>query len=108
MVTSGELRRVLDPVFEAMLDERELASLRLHVTRLFLDGTERPLRPDEQLEDGDVRVHWEVLSEKGASRALQSGADLSDFALAAQSDLQDFIAESSFGWGQLRGPRSSG
>lgn len=106
MITDAELRQALSPVFEEMLNERELASLRVSFTRLFIDGAERPLRSGERLEDGDVRVHWEILGEEGSARGLQRGVNLADFVLAVRSDLQDFIAESSFGWGQLRGPRS--
>ncbi|NRG42599.1 hypothetical protein HRK28_16930 [Rathayibacter sp. VKM Ac-2835] len=107
MVTDAALRQALSPVFGKMLTERECASLRVSFTRLFIDGSERPLHADERLDDGDVRVHWQILGESGSARALQPGTDLADFALAVQSDLQDFIAESSFGWGLLRGPRSS-
>jgi hypothetical protein len=106
VITDAELREALSPVFEEMLSERELASLRLSVMRLFIDGTERPLNGGESLDDGDVRIHWEILGERGSARGLQRGVDPADFALAVRSDLQDFIAESSFGWGQLRGPRS--
>ncbi|ROQ05567.1 hypothetical protein EDF54_2187 [Rathayibacter sp. PhB93] len=105
MITDAELREALSPVFEEMLSEHEFASLRLFFTRLFIDGTERPLNGGERLDDGDVRVHWEILGEEGWARGLQQGVDLAEFALAVRSDLQDFIAESSFGWGQLRGPR---
>jgi hypothetical protein len=106
VITDAELRQTLSPVFEEMLSERELSSLRLSFTRLFIDGRERSVRDGERLDDGDVRVHWEILGEAGSARGLQRGVDLAEFALAVQSDLQDFIAESSFGWGQLRGPRS--
>lgn len=103
----ADLRRAMSIVFEEMLNGPELASLRVYFTRLFIDGSERPLRVGERLDDGDVRVHWEILGEEGSARGLQRGADLANFALAVQSDLQEFIAESSFGWGQLRGPHSS-
>jgi hypothetical protein len=65
VITDAELRQALNPVFEEMLSERELSSLRLSFTRLFIDGTERPLSGGERLEDGDVRVHWEILGEEG-------------------------------------------
>ena len=92
MITDAELRQALSPVFEEMLTERELASLRLSFTLLFIDGTERPFSGGERLDDGDLRVHWEILGEEGSARGLQRGVDLAEFASAVQSDLQDFIA----------------
>ncbi|NQX06927.1 hypothetical protein HQQ82_19335 [Rathayibacter sp. VKM Ac-2856] len=103
MTTIEELRLALVPVFEEMLHEDERSSLRLHFVRLaeWPDGS--PLSPADRLEDGSVIAQWAVLDEMGSSRELQSGVSVSVLALAVQSDLQDFIAESFFGWGQLRG-----
>ncbi|PPF16877.1 MULTISPECIES: hypothetical protein [unclassified Rathayibacter] len=103
MTTIEELRLALVPVFEAMLHEDERSSLRLHFVRLaeWPDGS--PLSPADRLEDGSVVAQWVVLGETGSSRELQSGVSVFVLALAVQSDLQDFIAESVFGWGQLRG-----
>jgi hypothetical protein len=50
-------------------------------------------------------VRWQVLGERGWSRGLDVDEDPVTLVRGVQSDLQDFIAESDFGWGQLRGPR---
>ncbi|PPH95230.1 hypothetical protein C5C56_17120 [Rathayibacter sp. AY1D1] len=103
MTTIEELRLALVPVFEAMLHGHERSSLRLHFVRLaeWPDGS--PLSPADRLEDDSVIAQWAVLDETGSSRELQSGVALSVLTRAVRSDFQDFIAESAFGWGQLRG-----
>lgn len=102
-MTIEELRLALFPVFEEMLREDDCSSLRLHFVRLaeWPDGS--PLRPSDRLEDGSVIAQWALLDETGSSRELQSGVAVSSLALAVRSNFQDFIAESAFGWGQLRG-----
>ena len=100
----AEVVALLTPMFHEMLHEDELASLRLDIVPLgATDGSQ--LRNDEPVETHGAAVRWQVLGERGWSRGLDVDEDPATLVRGVQSDLQDFISESDFGWGQLRGPR---
>jgi hypothetical protein len=99
-MTVGEIRALLAPVFAVMLEPAEFASLEWDVVAW---GTESVL-PDAVIPEGiAARVEWRILGETGRTGSLRT-EDPRTLVRFVQSDLQDFIAESAFGWGQLRGP----
>jgi hypothetical protein len=100
----AEVVALLTPMFHEMLHEDELASLRFGVVPLGeQDGPH--LKDDDPVRFNGASVRWQILGERGWSRGLDSGDDPGALVRGVQSDLQDFISESDFGWGQLRGPR---
>lgn len=99
-------RRVVDPVVRGLLADDELTSLSLHWGR---DGTPgdtwvRLTARGEVFEDHLTAPDWglDVTSDPaGGPLAL----DLEAVAGRLASDLEDWIAESGFGWGQQRQAR---
>lgn len=53
----------------------------------------------------DAHVTWRIMDEEGGSGGLHVDEGTDRLVRFVQSDLQDFVSESRFGWGQLRGPR---
>jgi hypothetical protein len=103
-VNVAEVVALLTPMFHEMLREDELASLELGIVQL--GATYGPqLRDDEPVGTHAAAVQWQILGEQGWSRGLDVDEDPVTLVRGVQSDLQDFISESDFGWGQLRGPR---
>jgi hypothetical protein len=100
----AEVVLLLTPMFHEMLHDDELASLRFGVVPLG-EPDEAHLREDDPVRTNEAVVRWQVLGERGWSRGLDVDEDPVTLVRGVQSDLQDFIAESDFGWGQLRGPR---
>jgi hypothetical protein len=103
MTQVWELKRLLQPMFESMLTSEELRSLAFRVVRV-VDGINGREFPDSDvIELGRVWVRWQIVGEDGGSGSLILENGLDSFVRSVQSDLQDFIAESGFGWGDLRG-----
>ncbi|MCP1503926.1 hypothetical protein J2Y89_002670 [Curtobacterium herbarum] len=99
----SEVVALLMPMFREMLHDDELASLRLEVVpRDHPD--EPPLEPDDLVESNCAAMRWWILGERGWSGSFDVREGPVAMVRAVQSDLQDFIAESGFGWGELRGP----
>ena len=102
-MTAGDLLKLVRPVFVQLLSDAELTSLRLKVVRLHEpDGV--ALGSSDPLEREGVVVRWSIFGEQGCSSELDPRADAAVLGRALLDDLQDFIAESGFGWGQLRLP----
>jgi hypothetical protein len=99
----AEVVALLMPMFREMLHDDELASLRLEVV-LWDRPNEPPLGPDDLVECNRAAMRWWILGERGWSGGLDVCEGPVAMIRAVQSDLQDFIAESGFGWGELRGP----
>ena len=100
----AEVVALLTPMFREMLHDDELASLRFGIVPLGEpDGPD--LRDDDPVRFNGAVVRWRILGERGWSRGLDADDDPVTLVRGVQSDLQDFISESDFGWGQLRGPR---
>lgn len=105
---------LVEPVFREMLTDAELQTVRVHVAPLE-DAWDRPLdsaewwaqtlKPDDLVETNSATVHWSICGEQGASGGLWLDDGPEQLVRHVQSALQDFIAESSFAWGELRGPR---
>lgn len=101
----AEVVALLTPMFREMLNDDELASLRFGIVPLDdLDGPHQ-LGDDDPVRSNSAVVRWQILGERGWSRGLDGDEDPATLVRGVQSDLQDFISESDFGWGQLRGPR---
>ena len=100
-----EMKRLLEPIFQSMLRPTELRSLTSWLERGIDGANGRELPSDTAIKTNDAWVRWQILGEEGGSGSLR--LDDGEVALVrfVQSELQDFIAESSFGWGELRGPR---
>jgi hypothetical protein len=101
----GEMLRLLEPALAEMLEPAELASSSFALTRVDEWPGTTPLAPDDLVGTGEVWARWRVCGEDGGSSSISFDEDPSQLVRRMQSDLQDFIAESRFGWGQLRGPR---
>jgi hypothetical protein len=101
-MTVADVKKLLEPMFDAMLHDRERRTLRYRLERR-RDGQE--LSDDDSVGVGLTWVRWEVLDEEGGSSTLRFDVDPEELVLAVQGDLQTFIAESSFAWGELRLPR---
>lgn len=98
METVGALKEAIAPALREILTPEELASASVRVLApdapLSALGDDRPLGPDLQLQVfvlGESCIVWVDVTES-AHDAYER----------VRSDLQDFVAESSFGWGQLR------
>ncbi|KQS09913.1 hypothetical protein ASG04_04805 [Curtobacterium sp. Leaf183] len=100
----SEVIALLRPMFHVMLTTPELATLTVEIVSID-DVTGPALDGDDLVEQNSAVVRWRILHERGWSGGLwvEDGPDA--LVRNVQSDLQDFIAESEFGWGQLRGPR---
>ncbi|RKR75684.1 hypothetical protein [Frondihabitans australicus] len=91
--------RVYMPVMSELLTEQELSTLELSI-RAAPDGAALP---------GDFVIgtdeEWLVVTVHGEQFNAWLAADMTDDENRQRfsSDLQDWIAETSFGWGQLRG-----
>ena len=100
-----DLERLLEPVFESMLSDAELRSLTVRVVRVADGADGRALHADAVIATNDAWVRWKVLGEDGGSGSLRLDDGVDALVRFVQGELQDFIAESRFGWGELRGPR---
>lgn len=99
-----EVLALLRPMFREMLHQTEFASLRLELVST--DDPEGTALDDEDLiEQNSAHVRWRILKERGWSGTLWVDEGPVALVRSVQSDLQDFIAESRFGWDELRGPR---
>jgi hypothetical protein len=104
-VTVGELLEALDPMLREMLTPEELDGAEFWASTHGADQYEalRPL-PLDRVVDRETVVRWRICTEDGSTGGIWIDHGLPVAVLAVQSDLQDFIAESDFAWGQLRGP----
>jgi hypothetical protein len=100
-----DVKRLLGPIFESMLRPPELRSLTFWLERVADGANGQELPSDTAIKTNDAWVRWQILGEEGGSGSLH--LDDGEVALVrfVHSELQDFIAESNFGWGELRGPR---
>ncbi|PYY33696.1 hypothetical protein [Curtobacterium sp. MCBD17_030] len=102
LLSVTDLTRLLDPMFDSMLSPRERKALTVRVERI----TDRQeLFDSDIVESGSARLRWAVFGEDGSSGTLQLAGGTQEMVLSVQSDLQDFLAESSFAWGELREPK---
>ncbi|MPY12235.1 hypothetical protein [Arthrobacter bussei] len=98
------VKRLLEPMFEFMLNPTELQSLTFRLEKVADRGRGSELPADAIIETHDAWVKWQVLGEEGGSGSLRLDDGVDALVRSVQSDFQDFIAESHFGWGELRGP----
>ncbi|MFZ7089161.1 hypothetical protein [Curtobacterium sp. RRHDQ10] len=94
---ADEYLRLVEPVVGTLLSAEEVDIVDVAV----VDWNGTPLTDDAPLTDALLRFR----DADGTGMAVQLDADESDavFVDRLRSDLQDFVAESTFGWGQLRG-----
>jgi hypothetical protein len=100
-----DLTRLLETVFESMLNDAELRSLTFRVVRVSDAADGRMLSSDASIVTHEAWVRWQVLGEDGGTGSLPLDDGPDTLVQFVQGDLQDFIAESRFGWGELRRPR---
>ncbi|MDJ0322011.1 hypothetical protein [Pseudarthrobacter sp. PS3-L1] len=98
-----EVKLLLEPMFEAMLSSTELGTLVWRIERVSDYSNEVELPDDALIAPNEAWVRWEVLGEAGGSGSLRLDGGSNALISFVHSDLQDFIAESRFGWGELRG-----
>ena len=100
-------RRVVDPVVRGLLADDELTSLSVHWGR---DGTQgdawvRLTARGEVFEDYLTAPDWGLADATSDQAGGPLALDLEAVARRLASDLEDWIAESGFGWGQQRQAR---
>lgn len=97
MMFVEDVLRAARPALEEILTSDELERTLLDV----VTTKDEPVMPLAIVkEDLLLRV---ILDDEEMRVWLQSTEEEIDFAARLRSDLQDFIAESEFGWGELRG-----
>ncbi|GAA4755135.1 hypothetical protein GCM10025783_30360 [Amnibacterium soli] len=104
MMTVGEFMDAVQPALQEILSPEELAETTTRVTWSAVAPTglgrrrpmsdDEPLLPDALLEVRTLGEHKGIWVD-GAETAAEAYERV-------RSDLQDFVAESKFGWGQLR------
>lgn len=100
-----DVKRLLEPIFESILRPTELRSLTFWLERVADGANGRELPAGTAIKTNDAWARWQILGEEGGSGSLRPDDGVDALVRFVQSELQDFIAESSFGWGELRGPR---
>lgn len=96
MVQMSELWQAVRPALDAILTPTELE----HTSMSIVAANNRPVM-GQVIPEGDVLLRIIVHNEPlGFWLNPQEGPTA--FTARLRSDLQDFVAESSFGWGQLR------
>ncbi|WP_422391045.1 hypothetical protein [Arthrobacter sp. N1] len=101
-----DVKRLLEPIFESMLNVAELESLTFRLQRVADGANGRGLPADTIIRTNDTWARWQVLGEEGGSGSLRLNDGVDALIRFMQGELQDFIAESHFGWGELRVPRN--
>ena len=104
-MTAAELLALLEPVFAEMLSPRERKGMQVWVEHVDNSAPVMPLDPDARVDERLTWVRWWICDEDGGSGSLRTDEGPAGMVRGVQSDLQDFIAESEFAWGELRGPR---
>ena len=102
-MTAEDLLALVRPVFVQVLSDAELTSLGLEVVRLY-EPEGAALLSSDPIDGEGALVRWSILGERGWSSELDPRASAVALKRALLGDLQDFIAESGFGWGQFRLP----
>lgn len=92
---------VIRPAVLAMLHEHEAVTLQLFLIATG-DTDLTPLQEHDVVIENSAMARWSVLGEDGGSSSLWIEGGAEQLVADVQSDLQDFIAESGFAWGELR------
>jgi hypothetical protein len=100
-----DVKRLLEPIFESMLSPTELRSLTFRLERVADGANGKELPADTAVKTNETWIRWQILGEEGGSGSLSLDGGVDELVRFVQGELQDFIAESHFGWGELRGPR---
>ncbi len=97
-MTVGELKVAIQPALQEILTAEELASTSVRVTD---ESTPLASLDDEQPLTESTQLQVFIM---GESAILWVNGDETheEVYTRVRSDLQDFVAESTFGWGQLR------
>ncbi len=100
VMTVAELLDAFRPVAEQMLRPDELRRARFWVSP---HGDWELDHADDDVVDDSMSVAWKIMGNRGATRSLGVELyELPELLYGLADDLQDFIAESSFAWGELR------
>lgn len=106
VTTVSEFLRAVRPAFHDIFTADELAATTIHA----LDGASRAVSPwptwpaaaDDSLLDDETIVSVSTLGNTIGIWAGGGRETATEAYERVRSDLHDFVAESSFGWGQLR------
>lgn len=102
--TVKDVLLLLEPMFASMLNAKEFSSLAYEIVSVDNSFTGAALDPQVLLSSQEAVVRWRVLGSQGWSGGLRISESPDVMVRFVQSDLQDWISESEFAWGQLRGP----
>lgn len=104
--TVGEMLEVVAPALREILSAEELAATSTRVVRQTAEHSMLTLEDwpaltaDDQLDD-ETLLAFQTFDDQGGSW-MQGRETATEMYKRFRSELQDFVAESSFGWGQLR------
>jgi hypothetical protein len=100
LLTVAELKLAVESIFRELLKASELETLRYDVESIEPYG--QTLSPDHVLTHDYACLKWDILGETGRSGNLRlsQGADI--YLSFIRGDLQEFISESRFAWGEWR------
>lgn len=104
--TVGEMLRAVTPALREILSEEELAATSTRVVRQTAGHSistmdDWPtLDTDDVLDDGTL-LDYRTFDDRGGSW-MQGRETATEMYERFRSELQDFVAESEFGWGQWR------
>ena len=104
--TVGEVLRIVAPALREILTEHELAATTIRAVRQPGDQQMPALETWPTLGNGDrlddrTLLHIRTFVDSCGSW-VQGRETASEMYERVRSELQDFVAESTFGWGQLR------
>lgn len=104
--TVGEMLRVVERVLPEILTEEELAALTLRVLHMpelatLEEREQAPERDGSDLLDEQTLLVYGIHDDRGGSW-MQGRESASAMRERFRGELQDFVAESAFGWGQWR------
>lgn len=104
--TVGEMLQVVAPALREILTEQELAATTTRVLRqpaaLLVPVTDTwPVLDDGDVLDDDTLLEVRTFDDRCGSW-MQGRETAAEMFARFRSELQDHVAESAFGWGQLR------
>lgn len=106
MKTVGQMLQVVTPALDEVLTADELAATSTRVVRQTagqspMEWQIRPVRRDEDTLDDRTLLEVRIFDDR-CSSWMQGRETPVEMYERFRSELQDFVAESTFGWGELR------
>lgn len=103
--TVGEMLQTVTPALQEVLSDEELAATSTRVIRPTAGHTmltmDWPTLDADDVLDDDTLLDYRTFDDRGGSwmQGIETATEMYE---RFRSELQDFVAESKFGWGQWR------